>query len=277
MWSWSAQKAVNPVVMKRAQGIYFWDGNGNRYMDMNSQLMCVNIGHQHPKVIQAIKDQCDELVYAGPNMATRVRAEFGPLFVPHTPQGQLTKVFFTLGGAEANENALKLAKFYTKRSKVITRYKSYHGATHGTIMLTGDSRRWPVEEAGGAMSGIIRVFDPYKYRSLLYKEGMSDEEFSTLCLRQLEETILFENPDSIAAMFLETVTGTNGLIPPPRGYLPGLRSLLDKYGILMVCDEVMWYVRSLHVMVAMFTSVVAGWDERDDGSRAITGMWSRIS
>ena len=214
----------------------FWDEHGKRYTDMNSQLMCSNIGHQHPKVIQAIKNQADELCFAGPSMATRVRAEIGPLLAKRTP-GDLNKFLFTLGGAEANENAIKLAKLYTGRHKIIVRNRSYHGATHGAMMLTGDQRRWPNEAQ--SMGGIIRVFDPCKYRSLLYRNGMTDEEFSELMVKQLEETILVENPNSIAAMFLETVTGTNGILIPPKGYLQGVRQLLTKYGILMVCDEVM--------------------------------------
>lgn len=169
-------------------------------------------------------------------MATEVRAKFGPLLAKHTP-GDLNKFFIALGGSEANENAIKLARFHTGRNKIITRYKSYHGATHGSVMLTGDYRRWPNENA--SMGGVIRVFDPYKYRSLLYREGMSDLEFSHLMVKQLEETIIYENPNNIAAMFLETVTGTNGLIPPPDGYLQLVRELLTKYGIMMVCDEVM--------------------------------------
>jgi len=237
MWSWSAQKAVDPIVMSRAEGIYFWDGDGKRYTDVNSQLMCSNIGHGHPKVIQAIKDQADKLCYAGPSMATEVRAELGPLLAAKTP-GNLNKFFFTLGGSEANENAIKLARMHTGRHKIIARYKSYHGGTHASMMLTGDPRRWP-SEMGGGMPGVVRAFDPYMYRSLLYRPGMSEEEFSALILKQLEEQIIYENPNNIAAMFLETVTGTNGLIPPPKGYLPGLRALLSKYGILMVCDEVM--------------------------------------
>lgn len=237
MWSWSAQKSVDPIVMADAKGVFFYDNEGKKYFDFNSQLMCSNIGHKHPKVIQAIKDQCDQLAYAGPSVATHVRAKFGPLLAKHTP-GNLNKFFLALGGSEANENAIKLAKFHTKRHKLIARYRSYHGATHGSIMLTGDYRRYP-NEVGAPMGGIIRAFDPYKYRSHLYREGMSDEEFSALCLQQLEETIIYENPESIAAMFLETVTGTNGIIPPPAGYLQGLRKLLTKYGILMVCDEVM--------------------------------------
>jgi len=237
MWSWSAQKAVDPIVMTRAENIYFWDATGKKWTDVNSQLMCSNIGHQHPKVIQAIKDQADKLCYAGPSMATEIRAEFGPLLAAKTP-GNLDKFFFTLGGSEANENAIKLARLHTGRNKILARYKSYHGGTHGSMMLTGDPRRW-ANEAGGAMPGVIRCFDPYMYRSLLYQPGMSEEEFSAVILQQLEEQIIYENPNSIAAMFLETITGTNGIITPPRGYLPGLRKLLSKYGIMMVCDEVM--------------------------------------
>lgn len=237
MWSWSAQKAVDPIFMAKAKGVYFWDEKGKRYIDFNSQLMCSNIGHQHPKVVEAIKAQADELCYAGPSMATRVRAEFGPLLAKHTP-GNLKKFFFTLGGSEANENAIKLARQYTGRHKIITRFKSYHGGTHASMMCTGDPRRWP-NEMGGGMGGVVRAFDPYKYRSLLYRDGMPDEEFSALMVKQLEETIIYENPNSIAAMLLETVTGSNGLIPPPEGYLKGVRELLSKYGILMICDEVM--------------------------------------
>jgi len=236
MFSWSAQKTVDPIVMARAEGVYFWDETGKRYLDLNSQLMCSNIGHQHPRVLAALKEQVDELCFAGPAYATRVRAEFGPLLAKHTP-GSLNKFFFTLGGAEANENAIKFARFHTGRNKIISRYKSYHGATHGAIMLTGDYRRWPNEVA--PMGGVVRAYDPYKYRSLLYRPGMTDEEFSILMLKQLEEQILYENPNNIAAMIVETVTGTNGIIPPPQGYLQGLRKLLTKYGILMICDEVM--------------------------------------
>ena len=235
IFSWSAQDAVNPIPMARAKGVYFWDANGKRYFDLNSQLMCVNIGHGDARVIDAIKRQAEELPYAGPSMATRVRAEFGPLLAAHTP-GDLNRFFFTLGGAEANENAIKFARFYTGRHKIIARYKSYHGATLGAITLTGDPRRWPNEPG---MPGVVRVFDPYKYRSQLYQDGDSDETFSQKCLDQIEEVMMYEGPHSIAAVFIETVTGTNGIIVPPDGYLQGLRRLCDKYGILLVCDEVM--------------------------------------
>jgi taurine---2-oxoglutarate transaminase len=234
-FSWSAQAAVNPIPMARAKGVYFWDANGKRYLDMNSQLMCVNIGHGDQRVIDAIKAQADELAYAGPGMATRVRAELGQLLASVTP-GDLNHFFFTLGGAEANENALKLARGFTGRHKIITRYRSYHGATAGAISLTGDPRRWANEPG---IPGVVRIFDPYKYRSPLYREGDSDEDFARRCLEQVEEVIMYEGPHTIAAIFIETVTGTNGIIVPPDGYLHGLRDICDRYGILLVCDEVM--------------------------------------
>jgi len=234
-FSWSAQGEVNPIPVVKAKGVYFWDADGKRYLDMNSQLMCVNIGHGDRRVIDAIKAQAEELVYAGPGMATRVRAEIGPLLAGVTP-GDLDKFFFTLGGAEANENAIKLARGYTGRQKIITRYRSYHGATAGAISLTGDPRRWANEPG---MPGVVRVFDPHKYRSPLYREGDSDEDFARKCLDQIEEVIMYEGPHTIAAIFIEPVTGTNGLIVPPDGYMQGLREMCDRYGILLVCDEVM--------------------------------------
>ncbi len=234
-FSWSAQGAVNPIPMTKARGVYFWDADGKRYMDMNSQLMCVNIGHGDQRVIDAIKAQAEELAYAGPGMATRVRAEIGPMLAAVTP-GDLDTFFFTLGGAEANENAIKLARGYTGRHKIVTRYRSYHGATAGAMALTGDPRRWANEPG---IPGVVRVFDPYKYRSQLYEEGDSDQAFAQKCLDQIEETIMYEGPETVAAVFIETVTGTNGLIVPPDGYLQGLRELCDRHGILLVCDEVM--------------------------------------
>lgn len=232
-WSWSAQDSVNPIPMAKAEGVYFWDANGKRYIDMNSQLMCVNIGHGDRRVIKAIQDQAAKLVYAGPSMATEVRAKIGPLLAKHTP-GDLNKFFFVLGGAEANENAIKLARQFTGRQKIITRYRSYHGATAGAISLTGDYRRWANEPG---IPGIVRVFDPYQYRCPFCK---NNPDGCTLdCLNHIEEVMQYEGPQNIAAVFIETVTGTNGLIVPPDGYLPGLRQLCDKYGILLVCDEVM--------------------------------------
>ena len=234
-FSWSAQGAVNPIPMARAEGVYFWDAAGKRYLDFNSQVVNVNLGHGHRRVIEAIKAQADELVVAGPGMATRPRAELGRLLAALTP-GTLKKFFYTLSGAEANENAVKLARGYTGRHKIITRYRSYHGATLGAITLTGDPRRWASEPG---MPGVVRVFDPYKYRSPLYQPGDSDQVFARKCLDQIEEVMMYEGPHTIAAVLIETITGTNGLIVPPDGYLQGLRALCDRYGILLICDEVM--------------------------------------
>lgn len=236
VFSWSAQGKIDPIPIVKAKGCHFWDANGKKYFDMNSQLMCMNVGHGHPKVIQAIKDQAEELAFAGPAFATKIRAEVGPMLAKHTP-ADLNKFFFTLGGAEAIENAVKFAKFTTGRHKIITRNRAYHGSTHYAIMLTGDNRRWPNE--AGAVGGIIRTLDPYSYRSQLFEEGMTDEQFTEKLLINLEELLMFENPESIAAFCLETITGTNGIIIPPKGYLPGIRKICDKYGIMMICDEVM--------------------------------------
>ena len=235
IFSWSAQGSVQPIPMVRGEGIYFWDANGKRYVDMNSQLMCVNIGHGDKRVIEAIKRQADELVYAGPGMATAVRARFGKMLAQFTP-GDLDHFFFTLGGAEANENAIRIARAVTGRQKIMARYRSYHGATAGAITLTGDPRRWANEPG---IPGVIRFFDPYKHRSHLYREGDSDEAFTQRCLEEVEEIIAYEGGHTIAAMFIETVTGTNGLIVPPDGYLQGLREITKRHGILLICDEVM--------------------------------------
>jgi taurine--2-oxoglutarate transaminase len=236
IWPWSAQSKVTPIPMVKAKGVYFWDADGKRYFDLNSQLMCSNIGHGRPKVIEAIKKQAEELTYAGPTMATKARAEIGPILAKYTP-GDLNKFFFVLGGAEANENAIKFAKFHTGRSKIISYYRSYHGGTLGGISLTGDPRRWPNEPS--IMPGVVRTFNPFKYRSHFNNEGDSDQVVSDKYLQLLDETIMYENPQNIAAVFLEPVVGSNGVIIPPDGYLQGLRKLCDKYGILLICDEVM--------------------------------------
>lgn len=234
MFSWSAQKHVDPIHIKTAKGIYFWDEKGKKYADLCSQLICSNIGHGHPKMIASIQEQANILAYSSPYMVTDVRAELGSLLAKHTP-GELNKFVFTIGGAEVNELAVKVARQYTGRHKIISRYRSYHGATGVTSMLTGDPRRWSNEHG----IGYLKMFDPYKYRSHLYDENDTDEVFSNKCLEQLEEMIMYENHESIAAIFLETITGTNGVIIPPDGYLRGIRKICDKYGILMICDEVM--------------------------------------
>lgn len=234
-FSWSAQDAVNPIAMVRGEGCYFWDADGRRYFDLNSQSMCVNIGHGDRRVIEAIKAQADELAYAGPGMVTRVRAELGEQLAQHTPAG-LEHFFFGVSGGDANENAVKMARSVTGRHKVLARYRSYHGATFGSISLTGDHRRWASEPG---IPGVVRIPDPYKYRSTLYRAGDSDADFARRCLEQIEEIILFEGPHTVAAILLETVTGTNGVIIPPDGYLQGVRELCNRHGILLICDEVM--------------------------------------
>lgn len=238
-WTWSAQAEVDPIPVKRAEGVYFWDTAGKRYLDFNSMTMCVNAGHGNHKIIAAIQEQLERLPYAAPGMATDIRALAAQMVAAHTPGGALRKVLFTLGGADANENAVKLARAYTGRHKILTRYRSYHGATAGAMALTGDPRRWMWEPA--LMPGVVHFLDPYRYRSTFHRNrpDVSEEEFTADYLAHLEEIIQYEGPETIAAILLETVTGTNGVIIPPDGYLQGVRALCDRYGIVMICDEVM--------------------------------------
>jgi len=233
LYEWTAQRAMNPLVIDRARGIYFWDVNGKRYMDFNSQLMCVNIGHGDERVINAITAQLNQVAYVAPTAATTaIRAELGRLLREITP-GNLSKAFFTNGGAEANENAIKIARSYTGRHKIIVRYRSYHGATAGAITLTGDPRRWAAEPG---IPGIVRAQDPYRYRCRFCR---SQAACSLDCLNHIEDLITFEGPQTIAAVLVESVVGTNGLIIPPDGYMQGLRELCTRHGILLICDEVM--------------------------------------
>jgi taurine---2-oxoglutarate transaminase len=232
LYEWSAQSHVNPIPVATAKGVYFYEPDGKRHLDFNSQLMCVNIGHGDERVVEAIKKQAETLPYANPFMATEPRARLGKVLSEITP-GDLNKFFFTLGGAEANENAIKIARQVTGRHKVVARYRSYHGATAGAMTLTGDPRRWANEPS---ISGVLRVLDPYRYRCNFCKHTDS----CTLdCLNHVEEVLMYEGPHTIAAIFIETVTGTNGIIIPPDGYLQGLRELCDRHGIMLVCDEVM--------------------------------------
>jgi taurine--2-oxoglutarate transaminase len=238
-WTWSAQSKVTPIPIKRAEGVYFWDVNGKRYLDFNSMTMCVNIGHGNQKVIRAMQNQAAELPYAAPGMATKIRAIASKMVADLTPQGKLSKVLFTLGGADANENAIKLARGYTKRFKILTRYRSYHGATAGAMSLTGDPRRVAWEP--GLMPGVVHFLDPYRYRSTFHRTNpdIPEVEFCRDYLNHLEEIIQYEGPETIAAILLESVTGTNGIIIPPDGYMEGVRAICDKYGIVMITDEVM--------------------------------------
>src|SRR5882757_765877 len=228
LFEWSAQSKVDPIPVARAKGIYFWTPEGKRFIDFNSQLMSVNIGHGDERVIQAIKDQAETLAYANPFMAHEPRARLGAKLAEITP-GNIDTYFFTNCGAEANENAIKLARFFTGRHKIMARYRSYHGATAGAISLTGDPRRWAAEPG---IPGVVHVLDPYHG----IERGWESAESS---LAMIEETIQLEGPQTIAAFILEPVTGTNGVLVPPDGYLAGLRKLCDKYGILMIADEVM--------------------------------------
>ena len=232
MYTWSAGNAVNPIPIERAEGVFMYEPSGKRYYDFNSQLMSVNIGHSHPKVRAAMKEQIDQLLYVFPGTATEVRARVSKKFADLVP-GNLNTFFYALSGAEANENAIKAVRQYSGRQKIISRYRSYHGATNATMQLTGDPRRLANEPGG---PGFIRVMDPWPYH---YSFGTTEEEITTKNLQYIEEVIMYEGPDKIAAMFVETVTGTNGVLPPPKGYLKGLKAILEKYGILMVCDEVM--------------------------------------
>ncbi len=232
LYSWSVQDAINPIPVAGAEGRYFWDYDGKRYLDFASQLVNVSIGHQHPKIIAAIKEQADKLCTIGPPMANESRSRLGRLLAEVTP-GDLSMSFFTNSGAEANENAIKLARLYTGRHKIIARYRSYHGATHGSISLTGDPRRWPNEPG---MPGVVRMLDPYTYRC---PAGHPDPCPVCTGAPHFEELLEYEGADTVAAVFLETVTGTNGVIPPPDGYLQSIREVCDRHGILLVLDEVM--------------------------------------
>lgn len=237
-WTWSAQTNVDPIAVSRAEGVYFWDVDGKRYLDLNSMTMCSNIGHGNSYVIKAIQEQTASLAYAGPKIATKPRAILGKMLAEITP-GNLNRFLYTLGGADANENAIKLARGYTGRYKILARYRSYHGATYGAIALTGDPRRWAWEPT--VMPGVVHFLDPYRYRSTFHRlnPNISEEEFSNDYLNHLEEIIMMEGPNTIAAIIIETVTGTNGIIIPPSGYLQGIRKLCDRYGIVFICDEVM--------------------------------------
>jgi taurine--2-oxoglutarate transaminase len=227
LYDWSAQAALKPLVVASAKGVHFHTADGRRFIDFNSQLMCVNAGHGDRRIIDAIKRQADQLAYINPAMATEPRARLGRKLAELLP-GDIDKVFFTLGGNDANENAIKIARTVTGRPKILARYRSYHGATGTAIQATGDPRRWPNENA----SGVVHVLDPYHG----IQRGTDSAE---VALNLLEETIQLEGPATIAAFILEPVTGTNGILIPPDGYLQGVREICDRHGILLICDEIM--------------------------------------
>jgi taurine--2-oxoglutarate transaminase len=228
LYDWQQQGSTRPIAVASAKGCEFFTVEGKRYLDFNSQLMGVNIGHGDQRVMDAIAEQGRTLSYISPFMATEVRARLGKKLAELMP-GDLDKVFFTLGGAEANENAIRIAKAVTGRQKILARYRSYHGATYATITLTGDPRRWGNEPG---MPGVVHVLDPYHGT----QRGFEDADTA---LAYLDETIALEGPSTIAAFILEPVTGTNGILIPPDGYLQGVRELCDRYDILLIADEVM--------------------------------------
>ena len=228
LYDWSAQAGLKPLPVTAAKGVHFHTADGRRFIDFNSQLMCVNAGHGDRRIIDAIKRQADQLPYIGPFMAHEPRARLGRKLAELLP-GDIDKVFFTLGGADANENAIKMARAVTGRAKILARYRSYHGSTGTSVQATGDPRRWPNEGAG---AGVVHVLDPYHG----IQRGW---DTAAEALADLEETIQLEGPQTIAAFILEPITGTNGILIPPDGYLQGVRALCDRHGILLICDEVM--------------------------------------
>jgi taurine--2-oxoglutarate transaminase len=231
--SWSAQAVIDPLAVAGAEGSYFWDYDGNRYLDFSSQLVNTNIGHQHPKVVAAIQEQAARLCTIAPGFAVDVRSEAARLIAEVTP-GDLDQVFFTNGGAEAVENAVRMARLHTGRHKVFSAYRSYHGATSTAINLTGDPRRWP-SDTGSA--GVVHFWGPYLYRSQFH--ATSQEQECERALEHLEQLVAFEGPHSVAAIILESVVGTAGILVPPAGYLAGVREICDRYGIVFILDEVM--------------------------------------
>jgi len=227
LFEWSAQDAINPIAVARAKGVYFWSPDGTRYLDFNSQLMCVNIGHGDPRVVRAIQEQAAVLPYVNPFMATEGRARLGAKLAEICP-GDIDAFFFTNGGAEANENAMKIARWVTGRLKILAFYRSYHGGTAGAISATGDPRRWTEP----SMPGVVHVLNPYHG----IERGWQTSEQA---LAYLDEVIQLEGPSTIAGLIMEPVVGTNGVLVPPDGYLAGVRALCDRHGIVMICDEVM--------------------------------------
>ncbi|GAA3602921.1 aspartate aminotransferase family protein [Marihabitans asiaticum] len=231
--SWSAQDLIDPLPIESAKGVRFTDYAGTEYLDFSSQLVNVNIGYQHPRLVAAIQEQAGRMATLAPGFANDMRSEAARMIAEKAP-GDLEHVFFTNGGAEANENALRMARIHTGRHKILSAYRSYHGATAGSIALTGDPRRWASEPG---MPGVVRYWGPYLYRSAFY--ATSEEEERDRALQHLRDTIAVEGPQTIAAIILETVVGTNGILVPPDGYLAGVREICDEHGIVMIADEVM--------------------------------------
>ena len=231
--SWSKQKGLNPIPIEKAEGIYMWDFDGNRYTDMSSQLVNLNVGHGNRQIIDAIKEQAEKYCYLSPAYGSEPRGELAKMIIERMPDN-MGKVFFTNGGADANENAVKIARMYTGRQKIFSRYRSYHGSTYGAGNLTGEPRRYPLEPGA---PGFVKFFDPYVYREKI--EFESEEAAADYYVAKLREQVIYEGADNVAAIVMETITGSNGVIIPPKGYLNGVRKICDEFGIMMICDEVM--------------------------------------
>lgn len=231
--SWNKQRGLDPIPIEHCDNIYLYDYDGNRYADMSSLHVNMNLGYGNQDINNAIKAKLDRYAFISEAYADEDRAKLAKMIVELMPDN-MGKVFFTNAGADANENAIKIARMYTGRNKIFSRYRSYHGSSFGAGNLTGEPRRFPLEPG---VPGFIKFMDPYLYRDNL--PFATEEECTQFYLRKLEEQIVYENPDNVAAIIMETITGTNGIIIPPKGYLPGVRKICDKYGILMVCDEVM--------------------------------------
>ncbi|HHX87492.1 MAG TPA: aminotransferase class III-fold pyridoxal phosphate-dependent enzyme [Firmicutes bacterium] len=230
--SWAVQSKNVYEEIVGGQGCWFWNRQGKKYLDFSSQLVNTNIGHQHPRIIEAIKEQADKLCYIAPSYASEPRARLAQKVAEHTP-GDLNKVLFTLGGAESNDNAIKIARQYSGKFKILARYRSYHGATYGAITLTGDPRRIPVEPG---IPGVIHLFEPYCYRCSF---GHTYPGCGLECAEHIREIILYEEPKTVAGIILEPVTGTNGIFVPPPEYLPRIREICDEFDVLLIADEVM--------------------------------------
>ena len=231
--SWSKQKGLDPIPVEQAEGIYFYDYDGNRYSDMSSQLVNMNLGFGNRDIIEAIKEQAEKFCFIGPSYAAESRSKLAKMIVDLLPDN-FGKIFFTNAGADANENAVKIAKMYTGRFKVFSRYRSYHGSSYGAGNLTGEPRGLTLQPG---IPGFVKFFDPYIYRESIAFE--SEEKASEYYLAKLREQIIYEGAGNVAAIVVETITGSNGVIIPPKGYMPGLRKLCDEFGILLICDEVM--------------------------------------
>ncbi len=233
MQSWSKQRGIDPIVIEKAEGIYMWDTDGNRYTDMSSQLVNLNVGHGNKEIVNAIKEQADKYCFIGPSYGSEIRGELAKTIIELMPDN-MGKVFFTNGGADANENAVKMARMFTGKHKVFSRYRSYHGSTYGAGNLTGEPRGYTLQPS---MSGFVKFVDPYVYREII--PFKTEEEAANYYVTKLREQVIYEGPQNVAAIVMESVTGSNGIIIPPKGYMEGVRNICDEFSIMMICDEVM--------------------------------------